>query len=69
MIEYDGKVELRDADMMPAISLYQPWAEWIMLGWKVIETRKHWRFACLVGKDVLIHAAMRYDVRAIDEAG
>lgn len=45
----------------PAITLYQPWATWIIRGWKTIETRTHNRFACLKGKTVLIHAGQRTD--------
>lgn len=32
--------------ILPAITLYQPWATWIMRGWKTIETRTHNRFGC-----------------------
>jgi len=45
----------------PVITLYQPWATWIMRGWKTIETRTHNRFASLEGKTILIHAGMRTD--------
>lgn len=45
----------------PVITLYQPWATWIVRGWKLIETRLHPRFACLVGKEILIHAGLRTD--------
>ncbi len=42
--------------VLPVITLYQPWATFIMNGWKKIETRTHSRFACLAGKRILIHA-------------
>lgn len=45
----------------PVITLYQPWATWIMRGWKTIETRTHNHFACLIGKTILIHAGMKTD--------
>lgn len=45
----------------PVITLYQPWASWIMRLWKTIETREHNRFACLKGKRILIHAGQRTD--------
>lgn len=45
----------------PVITLYQPWATWIMRGWKSIETRTHNRFACLKGRTILIHAGQKTD--------
>lgn len=48
----------------PVITLYQPWATWIMRGWKTIETRTHDRFRCLEGKTILIHAGKHTDVGA-----
>lgn len=49
----------------PAITLYQPWATWIIRGWKSIETRVHNRFASLNGKRILIHAGQKTDSAAI----
>lgn len=49
----------------PVITLYQPWATWIMRGWKSIETRTHNRFSCLVNKTILIHAGKQTDGNAI----
>lgn len=49
------------ADIYPVITLYQPWATWIMRLWKSIETREHARFASLSGKTILIHAGKRTD--------
>lgn len=43
------------------ISLYQPWAEWIMRGCKTIETRTHNRLKSLRGKTILIHAGQTTD--------
>ena len=43
------------------ITLYQPWATWIMRGWKTIETRTHDRFKSLNHKTILIHAGQRTD--------
>lgn len=31
------------------ISMWQPWAWWVMRGWKTIETRTHNRFKGLAG--------------------
>lgn len=45
----------------PVITLYQPWATWIIRGWKTIETRTHGRFSSLVYKTILIHAGMKTD--------
>jgi hypothetical protein len=48
------------------ITLYQPWATWVMRGWKIIETRTHNRFSTLNGKTILIHAGQRTDWAAFD---
>lgn len=48
-------------NILPAITLYQPWATWIMRGWKTIETRTHDKFKSLVGKNILIHAGATTD--------
>lgn len=51
-------------NILPVITLYQPWATWIMRGWKTIETRVHDRFETLKNKDILIHAGMKTDEAA-----
>jgi len=53
---------------MKCITLWQPWATWIALDWKTIETRTHSRFACLVGERIAIHAGRRWDKAAFDLA-
>lgn len=53
-------------NVLPVITLYQPWATWIMRGWKAIETRTHNRFASLNQKTILIHAGMTTDAEAIN---
>jgi hypothetical protein len=50
----------------PVITLYQPWATWIMREWKTIETRTHKRFACLENKRILIHAGQKTDLEALN---
>lgn len=50
---------------LPIISLWQPWAQWVSLGWKPIETRTHNRFAGLVGRRIGIHAAVKWDHNAL----
>lgn len=50
----------------PVITLYQPWASWIMRGWKIIETRTHDRFKSLNGKRILIHAGKTTDASAVN---
>jgi len=50
--------------IIPVITLWQPWASWIMAGWKTIETRTHSRFACLEGKTIGIHAGLKWDKEA-----
>lgn len=54
--------------LIPVISLYNPWAIWVGLGWKKIETRTHRRFASLVGKTIGIHAGLKWDEGAIETA-
>ncbi len=49
------------SNILPVITLWQPWATWIMRGWKTIETRTHSRFTSLYGKTILIHAGMTTD--------
>lgn len=49
----------------PVITLYQPWATWIMRGWKTIETRTHNKFRCLKGHTILIHSGQTTDANAI----
>lgn len=53
-----------------ALSLWRPWADWVMLGWKTIETRTHQRFRCLgvAPTTLAIHAAAKWDATAIDAA-
>ncbi len=53
-----------------ALSLWRPWADWVMLGWKPIETRLHQRFRCLGERPTLlaIHAAAKWDKPAIEAA-
>jgi hypothetical protein len=54
---------------MKCITLWQPWATWIALGWKRIETRTHSRFACLKGQRIAIHAGRKWDKWAFHSAG
>ena len=58
----------RAEEIVPAISLHQPWASWVAMGWKTIETRSHNRFASLVGKRVAIHAARTWDASSLGTA-
>ena len=53
---------------IPVISLWTPWANWVALGWKPIETRTHNRFAKLLGQRIGIHASLHWDKDAIDTA-
>lgn len=47
------------------ISLWQPWAQWVALGWKSIETRTHPRLRSLVGQRIGIHATRKVDRSAL----
>jgi hypothetical protein len=57
---------MKEKDIYPVITLYQPWATWIMREWKTIETRTHNRFACLEDQRILIHAGLTTDASAIN---
>lgn len=46
---------------MRIITMYQPWASFVLYGWKTIETRRHSRFKSLVGKRIGIHAGLEFD--------
>jgi hypothetical protein len=63
-----GVLDLPAGDTIPAISLWQPWATWILWGWKTIETRLHDRFAKLEGRRIAIHASVTWDQQAISAA-
>jgi len=52
--------------IFPVITLYQPWATWVVRGWKTIETRTHSRFSSLLGRTILIHAGMKTDLEAVN---
>ena len=52
---------MKEQAVFPVLSLYQPWAAYIMMGYKLIETRLHDRFKGIVGKQILIHAARNVD--------
>jgi hypothetical protein len=55
-------------ESVPIISLWMPWANWVMLGWKIVETRRHRRLATLAGRRIGIHATQHWDETAIDAA-
>ena len=56
------------SELVPIISLWMPWANWVSLKWKPIETRTHNRFASLVGKRIGIHCSLKWDDGAVDAA-
>ncbi|MEO8589436.1 MAG: hypothetical protein ABI432_08720 [Flavobacteriales bacterium] len=49
---------------LQVITLWQPWATWIALGFKTIETRTHGRFASLSETRIGIHAGHHWDEEA-----
>lgn len=57
---------MSEEQIFPAITLYQPWATWIMRGWKPVETRTHDKFKSLIHKTILIHAGLTTDSAAIN---
>ena len=54
---------------MKAISLWRPWDLFVLLGWKMIETRTHERFKSLVGTRIAIHSAKKIDPHWRETAG
>jgi hypothetical protein len=54
---------------VPIISMWNPWAIWVIIGWKKIETRTHNRFRSLNGKTIAIHSTVKWDETAIEKAG
>lgn len=52
-------------NVYPVISLKQPWAYWVIMGWKTIETRVHNRLQALNGEKTYIHASLSADEEAI----
>jgi predicted transcriptional regulator len=51
-------IKLSGDNDMKVITLWQPWASFIALGWKTIETRTHDRFKNLVCERIAIHAGL-----------
>jgi|GEM_PF-891104 len=66
--ESDRRRTQREAREMKVITLWQPWATWVVLGWKTIETRLHPRFSSLAGQTIGIHAGLKWDDTAIELA-
>ena len=54
--------------LIPAITLYDPWASWVADRKKTIETRTHNRFRRLLGQVVAIHAGLHWDSLAYEMA-
>ena len=53
---------------MTALTLHEPWATWVALNLKPIETRTHDRYKSLIGKRIAIHAGKRFDRHACTTA-
>lgn len=53
---------------MNAITIWRPWALWIVSGIKTIETRRHGLFRFTVGQRLAIHAGQAVDEQAWDMA-
>lgn len=64
LVHLNKNEQMNDSKIRPVITLYQPWATWIIRGWKLIETRTHDKFKSLSGKRILIHAGLRTDESA-----
>ena len=54
---------------MKIITLWQPWASFIVWGWKTIETREHSKFSGLCYQTVGIHAGKAWDKKWEELAG
>lgn len=59
---------MSDAEFLLVITLKQPWATWVLWGWKIVETRVHNRFAKLATHRIGIHAGKTWDDRAMAAA-
>ena len=46
---------------MKAITLWQPWATFVAIKWKTIETRTHQRLKLLARQRIAIHASKKID--------
>lgn len=57
-----------EVEHLPTLTLHQPWASWILWGWKTIETRTHHNFRRLSGRRIFIHSSQRIDHDAFDTA-
>lgn len=57
------------SELTPLISMWQPWAQWVELGWKRFETRTHKRFASLLGRRIGIHISQHWDKNWERDAG
>ena len=68
--DFIGQVELQViiAPRMPVIQLWQPWASWVMEGWKTIETRTHNNFVWMLNYKVAVHACGKWHKEAIEIA-
>lgn len=54
---------------IPVLTLHQPWASWIVAGWKTGETRTSSRvLKMLDGRFFYVHAGQAWDSTAIDTA-
>jgi len=62
-VQFLSKAERRAlaGTRLPAITLWQPSATFVLLGLKTIETRTHDRFKGLVGRRIAIHAGKNAD--------
>jgi hypothetical protein len=56
------------ADMLPCITLWRPWANWVAGGHKTTETRLHERFESLQLRRIGIIAGQHWDEDAFDAA-
>lgn len=56
-------------ERLPTITLIQPWASFVLWGWKSLETRTHPRLASLKGRRFWLHAGKAWDPNCIDGAG
>jgi hypothetical protein len=54
-----------DQDEFTCLTLWRPWANWVAMGWKPIETRLHDRFRTFIGRRIAIHAGMKWDEEAL----
>jgi hypothetical protein len=57
-----GSNMMSETEFLLVITLKQPWATWVLWGWKIVETRLHNQFGSLMNKRIGIHAGLGWTI-------